>query len=140
MFPEIAVHRPRGVVPKVAVRKRTVLECQPGWLLLAVPAVLALRAAGRKTREQAQAKGQAESAQPAPAPAAADMPDPVPAPRSRRRHRPAQLVAVPLSRLRRKPGRTVDNTEFVAAPGAPRVAETPSTGTPDIAQAGRTGP
>jgi CBS domain-containing protein len=37
----------------VAVRQRTVLDYQPSWLLLAVPAVLALRSRRSKTRAQA---------------------------------------------------------------------------------------
>ena len=53
MFPEVKVHAPRGVLPKVAVRQRTVLDYQPSWLLLAVPAVLALRSRRSKTRAQA---------------------------------------------------------------------------------------
>jgi CBS domain-containing protein len=53
MFPEVKVHAPRGVLPKVAVRQRTVLHYQPSWLLLAVPAVLVLRSRRSKTRARA---------------------------------------------------------------------------------------
>ena len=53
MFPEVKVHVPRGVLPKLAVRQRTVLDYQPSWLLLAVPAVLVLRSRMSKTRAQA---------------------------------------------------------------------------------------
>ena len=53
MFPEVKVHAPRGVLPKVAVRQRTVLDYQPSWLLLAVPAVLVLRSRRSKTRAPA---------------------------------------------------------------------------------------
>lgn len=52
MLPEISVHRPRGLVPHLTVRRRTVVDYSPGWLLLAVPVVGALRA--RRRRGSAQ--------------------------------------------------------------------------------------
>lgn len=39
MLPEIKLHRPRGFLPKVSVRERTVVDYQPSWLLLALPAL-----------------------------------------------------------------------------------------------------
>ncbi|CAN5212975.1 hypothetical protein BH24ACT10_BH24ACT10_10650 [soil metagenome] len=50
MLPTINVHRPRGVLPKVSLRKRTVVDYQPSWLLLAVPA-LALAARRRSSQQ-----------------------------------------------------------------------------------------
>ena len=80
MFPEITVHRPRGVVPRLAVRKRVVVDYQPSWLLLALP-VVAVAASRRR-----QAAAQPSTTQPAP--------------RSGRR----RLAVVRLVRLRRRPG------------------------------------
>lgn len=54
VLPQVRVHRPHGALPTVAVRKRTVLDYEPGWLLLAAaPALLALRSArkGRSTSD-----------------------------------------------------------------------------------------
>lgn len=53
MFPEVKVHSPRGVFPRLAVRQRTVVHYQPSWLLVAVPAVVGLAARRRKARAQA---------------------------------------------------------------------------------------
>ena len=53
MFPDIKVHPPRGVLPQLAVRQRPVVDYQPSWLLLAVPAVVVLAARRRKSRAQA---------------------------------------------------------------------------------------
>lgn len=52
MFPEVRVHAPRGarLVPKLVVRRRTVLDYQPSLLLLAVPAVLVMASRRRKAR------------------------------------------------------------------------------------------
>ena len=47
MLPEITVHRPRGVLPKVAVHQRTVIDYQPSWLLLAIKAAIAVLLAKR---------------------------------------------------------------------------------------------
>jgi CBS domain-containing protein len=47
VFPEVKVHAPHGVFPKVTVRSRTVLDYQPSWLLLAAPALMVL---GRRRR------------------------------------------------------------------------------------------
>ena len=57
MFPEINVHAPRGVrlLPKLAVRQRTVVDYQPSLLLLAAPAVLLLASRRRKARTPAAA-------------------------------------------------------------------------------------
>lgn len=92
MFPEIQIHRPHGVVPKVAVRKRTVVEYQPSWLLLALPTVAVLAAKRKKSRAQTR------PAQPA---TDTDLPDAAPpAPRQGRR----QVAVLRLARLRRRPG------------------------------------
>lgn len=48
--PQIIVHRPRGVLPRVDVHKRTSIEYQPSWLLLLVPAVLVLRSVIRRAQ------------------------------------------------------------------------------------------
>lgn len=97
MFPEITIHRPHGVVPKVAVRKRTVVEYQPSWLLLAVPTVAVLAARRKKSRAQTR-PAQTRPAQPA---SGTDLPDAAPAaPRRGRR----QVALVRLARLRRRPG------------------------------------
>jgi hypothetical protein len=54
MLPEITVHRPRGVLPKLTVHQRTVVDYQPSWLLLAIPATIAVLRAKRKSRAQAE--------------------------------------------------------------------------------------
>jgi hypothetical protein len=95
MRPEMIIHRPRGVLPKVAVERRTVVDYQPSWLLLALPAVAVVRARRRKTRMQAEQ----------PAEATADLADPPTQPSSRWR-RPTQVVvfAVPGRRSRVRSG------------------------------------
>lgn len=104
MFPEIRVHRPRGVVPKVAVRKQTVVEYQPSWLLLAVPAVTILAARRRKTRTPANpapanpAQSGTVEVTPAATTSARGADTEPPAPRRRR----TQVVR--LARLRRRSG------------------------------------
>lgn len=52
MSPAISVHRPRGLLPKVVVQKRTVVDYQPSWLLLLIPALAVLRARRRKLKAQ----------------------------------------------------------------------------------------
>ena len=87
MFPEVTVHRPRGVLPKMAVQKRTLVDYQPSWLIVAVPALVALRAKRRRSRAQGDEQQQlqlAESGEPA---------------KSRWR-RPAQVVVVAVPRVR----------------------------------------
>ena len=54
MLPEITVHRPRGVLPKVAVHQRTVIDYQPSWLLLAIKAAIVVLLAKRKSRARAE--------------------------------------------------------------------------------------
>ena len=105
MFPEITVHRPRGVVPSVAVRKRTVVDYQPSWLLLALPTVAVLAARRKKSRAQTRPV-QPETDDGTPGAA-------VPAPRQGRR----QVVIVRLARLRRRPGSpTIVEVADVAVP------------------------
>jgi len=93
MLPEITVHRPRGVLPKVAVGKRTTVDYQPSWLLLAVPALALLRTRRRKSR--AQTAGQQQPL--------ADVSDPTPPPTPRWRRR-AQVLVVAVPRGRRRAG------------------------------------
>lgn len=92
MFPEIKIHRPHGFVPKIAVRKRTVVEYQPSWLLLALPMAAVL--AARRKKSPAQTR-----------PATAnDLPDAAPpAPPARRQSR-RPVAVLRLVRLRRRPG------------------------------------
>lgn len=82
MSPEITVHRPRGVLPKVVVQKRTVVDYQPSWLLIAIPALAVVRL----TRRKMQPRTDQLSAE------LADSPDPFSArwrrPRLRRRSAP----------------------------------------------------
>ena len=96
----LTVHRPRGVVPKLAVRKRTVVHYQPSWLLLALPAIAVVRRL-RGQRSRSTADTQQVSTTDAPAAAA-----PSAAPPRRRRGR---LTLVAVTRLRRRGG----------GPGAP---------------------
>lgn len=93
MLPEIIVHRPRGVLPKLAVRQRvvTVVDYQPSWVLLAIPAVAVLRA-----RKRSRVR-----AEPPPVSAAPDIAEVGAAPTSRRR--PVQVLVASMSRLRRRP-------------------------------------
>ena len=113
MIPEITVHRPRGVVPKVAVRQRTVVEYQPSWLLLALPAV-AILASRRKA-----STAQSTSAQPGPDLGTQDAATAAPR-RGRRR-----VVVVRLARLRRRPG--APTTVEVADVVVPVQQDDPST-------------
>ena len=92
MFPKITIHRPHGVVPKVAVRKRTVVEYRPSWLLLALPIVAILAARRMKSRAQTR------TAQPGTDTGTADAATPAP------RRGGRQVVIVRLARLRRRPG------------------------------------
>ena len=67
MFPQLTVHRPRGVLPKVAVQKRTLVDYQPSWWVVAIPAFLVLRAARRRSRsaaDQQQAAPTVDAAEP----------------------------------------------------------------------------
>ena len=92
MFPEITIHRPHGVVPKVAVGKRTVVEYQPSWLLLALPTVAVLAARRKQSRAQTRpVRPRTDDGTPGAA---------APAPRRGRR----QVVIVRLARLRRRAG------------------------------------
>lgn len=52
MFPELTIRRPSGPLPRVAVHRRTVVEYQPGWLLLALPVVLLLASRRRAPRAE----------------------------------------------------------------------------------------
>jgi hypothetical protein len=87
MRPEMTIHRPRGVLPKVAVHRRTVVDYQPSWLLLAIPALAVVRARRRKARVPAEQRAQAT----------ADLPE---TQASRRWRRPAQGVAFAVPRRR----------------------------------------
>lgn len=50
MLPQITVRRPQGLLPKLSVRKRVVVYYQPGYLLLALPALAVLRARRAQAR------------------------------------------------------------------------------------------
>lgn len=54
MLPKIQVHRPSGIVPKVSVRKRTTIDYRPSWLLVALPALAAVKALRSKTSSGAK--------------------------------------------------------------------------------------
>ena len=58
MLPEIKVHTPRGLLPRVAVRQRRVIDYQPSWLLVAIPAALLV---ARRRRSRAQGGADATS-------------------------------------------------------------------------------
>ena len=90
MLPEITVHRPHGVVPKLVVRKRTVVDYHPSWLLLALPVVAVAAAARRRSGPKTRPVQPGTSA----------PGDTAPAPRRGRR----RVVIVRLARLRRRPG------------------------------------
>ena len=51
-MPEFTVHRPRGLLPKLVVGQRTVtvVDYQPSWLLLIIPAAAVLMAKRKSTR------------------------------------------------------------------------------------------
>ena len=93
MLPEIIVHRPRGVLPKVAVYQRTVVDYQPSWLL-AIPATIAVLRATRNSRAGAEPRQQS----------AADIAEGTTS-STPRRWRPARVVLVvsPLARRHRRP-------------------------------------
>lgn len=108
MTPQVRVHRPHGVIPKISVRKRTVVDYQPSWLLFGAPAAL-VWAARRRARSEVELPVTAGSATASPAatspvgtPSVDLPPGPADTGRSGRR-RPVQIVVVSLSRLRRKP-------------------------------------
>lgn len=106
MLPEITVRRPQGVLPRVTVRQRTVVEYQPSWLLLAVPVASVLAARRRRSRAQiseTQTRQRTGSEQTSPAPTSSAQSGPgAPVPEPRRRR--LGLVVVRLTRLRRRPG------------------------------------
>jgi hypothetical protein len=92
MLPEISVHRPRGVWPKVAVQKRTVVDYQPSWLLVAIPALAALSAGRRRSKRSAEVSEQR----------GVDSEDTT-TPSTPRRRGPAQMAFVAVPRRRRRP-------------------------------------
>jgi CBS domain-containing protein len=53
MLPSIQLHAPRGLVPQVSVRRRTVVDYSPGWLVPALPILGVLAARRRATRKRA---------------------------------------------------------------------------------------
>lgn len=61
MLPKINVHRPHGVVPKLSIRKRTVIDYRPSWLLLAVPALALIKARSRRSTENVDQSAPARS-------------------------------------------------------------------------------
>lgn len=108
MLPQLVVHQPKGILPKVALRKRTVVDYQPSWLLVAVPALLALRNRRKASKASASSAGNTASAFPATTTA-------TPAPQ---RRRPRQILVVSTTRLRRRP------TPSATATPAPLTGET----------------
>ena len=92
MSAQITVHLPHGIVPKIAVNKKTVVDYQPSWLLLAVPAMVLWRA----MRRTAPTPGAT------PRDLSTDRPD-LAASSGGRRWSPTRVVVVPLGRLRRRP-------------------------------------
>lgn len=110
MLPEINVRRPSGLraMPKVAVRQRKVIDYEPSWMLLAVPALLALRSRRRK----AGAKAASSPAPQAEAYPSGAVDTTVSAPPQRRRAR--QIIIIPVARLRRRPGGRIDLDEAAA--------------------------
>ena len=95
MLPEISVHRPRGVLPKVAVQKRTVVDYQPSWLLVAIPALAMLRAGRRRSKRSSEHSEE---------PAVESEDTPTSSTPGRRRPVQMVLVAVPRRRRRAVPG------------------------------------
>lgn len=107
MLPEIVVHRPRGFLPRLVVRKRTVLEYQPSWLLLALP-VLAVPVRARYKSPRRPAAPQLTVAQDA-----ADLVA------HERRRRPVRVVLVSVVRRRSPPAATAGkDVPMRAAPPA----------------------
>lgn len=53
MSPAITVHRPRGLRlrPQVAVKRQALIDYQPSWLLLLIPAITVALIARRKRSE-----------------------------------------------------------------------------------------
>jgi hypothetical protein len=99
MLPELNVHSPRGALPRIALHRRTVVEYQPGWLILALPAALVLASRRRSPRDE-----QTVLASPT-----ADMTDAVaPHAEARGRRLPGALSALGLRRRPVTPGGPTD--------------------------------
>ena len=112
MLPEITVHRPRGVLPRLTVHQRTVVDYQPSWLLLAIPATIAVLRAKRNPRARAEPPQQY----------ATDIAEGT-TPSTPRRWRPARVVLVvsPLARRHRR------QTAQTAVPQGDVVRNAPAT-------------
>lgn len=110
---QLIVHRPRGVLPRL--RRRTVVEYQPSWLLLALPALVVLR------RVRSQSSSPASPGPDARPPGSSSETPGSSAPAQlRRRRRPAVgLVAIARLRRRTAPG---------GAPGEEVIVVTPVSG------------
>ena len=119
MLPEITVHRPRGVLPKLTVHQRTVVDYQPSWLLLAIPAAIAVLPANRKSRARAEPPEQS----------AADIAEGTTS-STPRRWRPAQVVLVvsPLARRHRRQMSRTAVPERDVVGNAPATTSGPGTG------------
>lgn len=104
MSPQISIHRPRGVLPKVTVRKRTLVDYQPSWLLLALPALGVLR---RARTSRSQAGPSSKSRTPSSEAVGSGVGDlnvgGATGSAAPRRRRPGQVVVVTMTRLRRRP-------------------------------------
>lgn len=105
MTPEITVHRPHGVLPKVSVQKRTVIDYQPSWLLLAIPTLVVVRSWRKRRKARSEAPDQPP----------VELPEGSQSPAGRWR-RPVQVVvlAVPRGR-RRRPTADAPDAEPAAA-------------------------
>lgn len=100
MLPAVNIHRPRGIVPKVTVRKRTTLDYQPSWLLLALPALAAVKALrSGSSSDETQQETQQETPQGEPMGGF----EPYGEPDGAARRRPV-VVLVSAVRRRRRPG------------------------------------
>ena len=91
MSAQITVHRPRGIVPKIAVGRKTVVDYQPELV------------AARCSRDSSLA-GEENRPYPGTTPRdlSTDRPDLAASPAGRRL-RPTRVVVVPLGRLRHRP-------------------------------------
>jgi hypothetical protein len=119
MLPEITVHRPRGVLPKLTVHQRTVVDYQPSWLLLAIPATIAVLRATRNSRAGAEPRQQS----------AADIAEGTTS-STPRRWRPARVVLVvsPLARRHRRQASRTAVPEGDVVGNAPATTSGPAAG------------
>ena len=114
-LPQVTVHRIRGLIPKVTVRRRIVVDYQPSWLVVAVPAALALWSVVARRKRSAAARASASSSASAsmatpdsagvlasPAPLLNVSPMAVPTVTPGQRRRPAKIVVLKITGMRRR--------------------------------------